>query len=89
MKDFFIITFIAAIIIVIYIMVDGLAYPCGPFSTSEWKQCHDECTYSMPLNLEKAGFSKEEIKKFDVNIKCIEFCQESLYRKREKAGCYK
>jgi hypothetical protein len=90
-KNFFIIAFVIVIIITTYIVVSGFTSnnQCGPFSTSEWRQCHEECSSSMSLNLEKVGFSKEEIKKMDINIKCIEFCQESLYKKREKAGCYK
>lgn len=60
---------------------------CGPFTINEWTECYKECQSSMPLNLEAEGFSKQEIKDFNIAEKCIRFCRENLYQKRINAGC--
>lgn len=50
-------------------------------STGEFKACHDECSISMKKNLKKLGFDIDEIERFDVPQKCIDFCVEALKRK--------
>lgn len=60
---------------------------CGPFTTTEWKQCYDECQSSMPINLIAEGFSEKEIIEFDIPVKCVSFCRKNLYQKRIDAGC--
>lgn len=49
--------------------------------TNEFKACHDECSISMKKNLRKLGFEIDEVEKFNVPQKCVDFCVEALKRK--------
>ncbi len=54
----------------------------GPFRTSEWKDCFEECRESLPKNLKLAEFSESEIGNLNPDSICVQFCTKALYRRR-------
>lgn len=54
----------------------------GPFTTSEWKECFEECKGSMSKNLSHVEFSDSEIRSMNVDSLCVQFCTKALYEKR-------
>jgi hypothetical protein len=53
-----------------------------PFTTSEWKDCFEECKESLTKNLNTLKFNEEEMKTVNTDQLCVSFCIKSLRQKR-------